>query len=252
MQTLKGRISSVLAQAVDTVLPPRCVVTGDPVEVQGMVAPGAWAALDFIARPFCETCGFPFDFDVTGEGALCASCLADPPSYGRARAALKYNDASRDMILGFKHADKTHAVRAFVPWLRRAGAEMLAQADLLVPVPLHPWRLIARRYNQAALMVQMLAQDIGISYVLDALLRVRATPSQGHLNAKERFKNVKRAFAIHPSRAGDIKGKIIILVDDVYTTGATAQECAQVLLKGGAAQVHVLTLARVVKAGLNQ
>ena len=251
MQTLKGRISSVLAQAIDTVLPPRCVVTGDPVEVQGMVAPRAWAALDFIARPFCESCGFPFDFDVTGEGSLCASCLADPPSYGQARAALKYNDASRDMILGFKHADKTHAVRAFIPWLRRAGVEILEQADLLVPVPLHRWRLISRRYNQSALMVQTLAKDTGISCMLDALVRVRATPSQGHLNAKERFRNVKRAFAVHPQRANEIKGKTIILVDDVYTTGATVQECAQVLLKGGAAQVHVLTLARVVKAGMN-
>lgn len=250
MKQLYGQLSGALSQAIDTVLPPRCVITGEPVEAQGMIAPAAWADLDFVAAPFCETCGFPFDFEVD-NGSLCATCLENPPDYETARAALKYNDASRGLILGFKHADKTHAVLAFTPWLKRTGADMLAQGHYIVPVPLHRWRLIARRYNQSALIAQALAKDTGIPVMLDALVRVRATQSQGHLKAKERFKNVKKAFDVNPRAVEKIKGKTIILVDDVYTTGATVGECTKVLLKHGAARVHVLTLARVARDGFN-
>ncbi len=234
-----------LSFALDMILPPRCVVSGNIVETQGMISPKAWAELDFIATPLCECCGFPFDFEVDGE-ALCTACLAYPPRFESARAALKYNDASRHIILGFKHADKTHLVKTFVPWLMRVGEEMVAEGDVIVPVPLHRWRLIGRRYNQAALIGQALAQETGVAHIPDAMTRVRATASQGHLSAKERHKNVKSAFAVHERHVVAIKGKTVILVDDVYTTGATAKECTKVLLKAGAAKVHVLALARVV------
>jgi ComF family protein len=250
MQTLKIKVFSALEQAVDAVLPPRCVITGDLVEKQGMVAPEAWAALDFIAAPFCISCGFPFEYE-TDAGSSCVECLGEAPPFTSARSALKYTDASRDMILGFKHADKTYAVRAFVPWMRRAGEAMLADADYIVPVPLHFWRLISRRYNQAALIAQALSKETGKEVLTEALLRTRATPSQGHLKAQERLKNVRRAFSINPRHKKQIEGKTIILIDDVYTTGATAKECTQALLKAGAAKVHVLTLARVAKAGFN-
>ena len=239
-----------MTQAVDMVLPPRCIITGDTVEAQGMIAPKAWAELDFISAPFCNACGFPFDFEADGD-ALCGPCVSERPIYESARAALKYNDSSRSLILGFKHGDKTHAVLAFVPWLRRVGEEMLAQADYLVPVPLHRWRLVARRYNQAALIAQALSKDCGVPVMLDALERVRATPSQGHLKAKDRLKNVKKAFAVNLKTQAAIKGKTIILIDDVHTTGATVEECTKILLKSGAAHVHVLTLARVVKDGFS-
>ncbi len=247
---VRKQVSSFLSQAVDTVLPPRCVITGEMVERQGMVAPGAWASLDFIVAPFCRACGFPFEFEVEADaegGALCGPCLEDRPSFESARAALKYNDGSRKMILGFKHADKTHAVKAFVPWLKRTGQDMLARADYLVPVPLHRWRLLSRRYNQAALMAYSLTRETGLTCLPDALFRVRATPSQGYLNAKERHKNVRRAFSFNPRYATDIQGKTLVLVDDVYTTGATVKECVKVLLKAGAGKVHILTLARVVR-----
>ena len=246
MQTLRAQVQRVLEQAVDTVLPQRCVVTGEIVPQQGMVAPHAWAALDFIADPFCERCGFPFEFEVD-EGAVCTSCLSDEPPYDMARSVLKYNDSSRDLILGFKHADKLHAVRTFVPWMQRVGAKMLAEADYLMPVPLHRWRLIARRYNQAGLIAEALSQAVGVSCLLDGVVRIRATPSQGYLTAKERYKNVKRAFAVPAQHRGDIQGRSIVLIDDVYTTGATVKECARALLKAGAGRVSVLTLARVVR-----
>lgn len=242
----KGRARDLAGRALNVVLPPRCVVTGDAVERQGMVTADAWAALQFISDPFCEMCGFPFEFEVE-KGSLCTGCLSRPPPFEMARSALKYNDASRDMILGFKHADKTHNVRAFVPWLTRAGAEMLAQADVIVPVPLHRRRLLLRRYNQAALIAGALSRESGVAHIPDCMTRVRATKSQGHLRAKERHINVKRAFAVSERHADAVRGKAVVLIDDVYTTGATVKECAKALLKAGAGRVFVLTLARVVR-----
>ncbi|MCB1562862.1 MAG: ComF family protein [Alphaproteobacteria bacterium] len=248
MKTFVGKVRVLGVKAVDMILPPRCVLSGEPVERQGMIAPQVWAGLDFIETPFCASCGLPFSFEVE-EGLHCTACIDYAPPFESARAALRYNDTSRDLILGFKHADKTFAVKAFSPWLRRAGAEMLREADLLVPVPLHYRRLVARRYNQAALIAFELSRETGIACAADALLRVRATASQGHMNAGERHKNVKRAFAVNPRRKEILEGKNVILIDDVYTTGATVKECTKALLKGGARTVHVLTLARVVRDG---
>lgn len=234
--------------AVDTVLPPRCVVSGEVVDRQGTLAPRVWAEMRFIADPCCAVCGYPFDFEVE-KGALCGACLENRPPYETARAALRYDDKSRPLILAFKHGDKTHIVQAFVPWLKSAGAEMLAQADLLVPVPLHRWRLLGRRYNQSALLALGLGRQCGIAVCADALRRVRATPPQGRLNARQRQKNVRRAFSLDPRRLSQVRGKRIVLVDDVYTTGATVKECASTLLKAGAERVDVLCVARVVKEG---
>ena len=246
--TFTNHAKTLLFQAIDAVLPPRCIITGDEVATQGTLSPRAWADLDFIGAPLCACCGMPFELAV-GEDALCAACLAETPAYTTARAALKYNDASRAMILGFKHGDKTHAVVSFMPWLLRAGAALWPVCDLIVPVPLHTYRLLARRYNQSALIAFELGKQTGKPVLADALLRVRHTPVQGHLKASERAENVRKAFRVNPARAGDLQGKTILLVDDVYTTGATAQECARTLRAGGAADVHVLTVARVVKAG---
>lgn len=243
-------VQTLIMQAVDTVLPPRCIITGEIVDRQGMIAPQAWAQLNFIADPKCERCGIPFDFE-SFEGMTCTACLDRPPSFENARAALKYDDASKDMILGFKHADQTHAVLAFAPWMEKAGANMLKQADYLVPVPLHRWRLFSRRYNQSALIAQALTKHMGVATMVDGLMRIRATEVQGHKKAVERHKNVKKAFAVNPKRSSDIKGKNIVLIDDVYTTGATVKECAKTLIKGGAARVDVLTLARVVRGDLD-
>jgi ComF family protein len=233
---------------VDLVLPPRCVLTGEIVAAQGTLAPEGWQTLRFISPPFCHTCSYPFDFE-TENTSQCAACLADPPPFASARAVLAYDDASRDLILKFKHADHLQAVPALIPMLARAGADSLGRADLIVPVPLHRWRLLRRRYNQAALLTWGLARRMGKPCLPDALIRIRATPSQGHMRANDRQKNVKRAFAIHPRHGPAVAGRRILLVDDVFTTGATLQECAKVLLDAGAKEVHVLTIARVIRAG---
>ena len=234
---------------IDFVLPPRCIVTGDIVDSQGMLSPKSWSDLSFISDPQCHRCGFPFDFD-TGEmreGNICAACQKAPPLYNKARSALIYDDSSRDIILAYKHADQTQSVPSFVPWLKRAGENVLKEADLLVPVPLHRWRILRRRFNQSALIAQYLSNETKIPFLLDVLMRTRATETQGHLQANERQKNVKNAFTFNPKYLDSIRNKHIVLIDDVYTTGATITECTKVLLKAGVASVDVLTLARVVR-----
>ena len=246
MKALHRQIVTLTNRALGVILPPRCTLSGEFVDRQGMIAPAAWASLEFISTPLCDTCGIPFEFAVE-EKTRCAGCLSDPPPYKAARAALKYGDASRSLILGFKHADKIHIAGSFAPWLMRAGEDMLKDADLLVPVPLHYRRLVARRYNQADLIAKALSRASGIPCKSQALRRTRSTPSQGHLKADERAKNVRRAFAVDPRFSAKIKGARIILIDDVYTTGSTVKECTKALLKAGAAEVSILTLARVVK-----
>lgn len=236
-----------LDRIVDLALPPRCPLSGVAVDRQGMIAPKVWAALEFIAEPFCRRCSLPFEFD-TGTGLhLCGACLEDEPEYTAMRAALRYNDTSRDLILGFKHGDQMHVVLTFLPWLKNAGREFLEQADYLVPVPLHRRRLFSRRYNQAAVIAQRLAGDIGVPALLDGLSRTRHTPSQGHLRSTERMKNVRSAFAVTPRHQEALRGKTIVLIDDVYTTGSTARECTRSLLKAGARDVYVLCIARTVR-----
>ena len=234
---------------IDFVLPPRCIVTGDIVDGQGMLSAQAWRDLNFIAAPQCMRCGLPFDFieESYDEQNMCGGCLKMPPIYNQARAALIYDDASRDIVLGFKHGDQTQSVPCFIPWLRQAGHDFLDKADLLMPVPLHRWRLLRRRFNQSALITKYLSASEGIPFILNGLERVRHTPIQGHLPANERARNVKNAFVVSEQIIPRIRHKRVVLIDDVFTTGATVNECTKALLKNGAGTVDVLTLARVVK-----
>ncbi len=228
-------------------LPPRCPVSGDMVDTHGAISPEIWKGLSFISNPFCEKCGFPFEFGEGHHDTQCMACLKYPPPYNRVRSALIYNDTSRDIILGFKHGDKTHSVKIFIPWLIRIAKDMWGEADVLIPVPLHKTRLITRRYNQAGIIAYELSKASGIAHYPMALQRIRATPSQGHLKTNERVKNVKKAFRVRKGQENHIKDKNIILIDDVYTTGATIKECAKTLYQAGANRVDVITLARVTK-----
>jgi ComF family protein len=158
---------------------------------------------------------------------------------------MRYDEASRRLVLAFKHGDRLHLAPAFGRWMRRAGAELLAEADVLVPVPLHWTRLLARRYNQAAVLAHAIHAANGPPVGADWLVRRRRTPSQGKRGAQARERNVKGAFAVKPGRA--VEGRRILLIDDVFTTGATVGECARVLRRAGARHVDVLTLARTVR-----
>lgn len=237
---------------MEWLLPACCPLTGEAVERQGMISPSAWAQLHFVADPICCMCGIPLGFSgaeshSAGVQTACVDCLQDPPSFAGARSVLVYDDASRPLILGFKHADQTYAVRTFVPWLLRAGADYLRDDPLIVPVPLHRWRLLRRRYNQAALLAHGVARETGQFCIPDLLLRTRATPTQGHMKAGERARNVSRAFGVNPRHAEKVRGRNVLLIDDVLTTGATVRECSDMLLRAGATAVNILTIARTVK-----
>jgi ComF family protein len=192
--------------------------------------------MNFFAPPWCAVCGLPFPHPM-GEGAVCADCAREQHSWERARAVLRYDKYSRQLVLALKHGDRTHLAGALGRWMHRAGNEMLEGIDLLVPVPLHWTRLFARRYNQAGLP----------AVAPDWLVRRRRTPSQGRLGVAGRARNVRGAFAMRPGRS--VTGKRVVVIDDVLTTGARAEECARVLRRNGAAFVGVLTLARALRAG---
>jgi ComF family protein len=234
--------------ALDALLPPLCLSCASAVDRPGSLCAACWQRISFIEGPACSGCGLPFEFEV-GAGALCGACIAHPPAYRRARAVLRYDAHSRDLILKFKHADRLHGAPAFGIWLARAGAEILADADLLAPVPLHRRRLWTRRYNQAALLAQAAGKAAVVPVVTDLLRRNRHTVSQGGLSPAQRSLNVRGAFALRRGREHQIGGRNVVLVDDVLTTGATVEACARTLTRAGAAAVDVLTLARVVRLG---
>jgi predicted amidophosphoribosyltransferase len=182
------------SRLLDIVLPPRCLKCGTAIDAVGAMCADCWPDVAFLAPPHCAACGLPFEFDL-GPEALCGACARERPVFARARAAFRYEDGSKDLILRFKHADRTDAAPAFARWMARAGDALVADADLIAPVPLHWLRLFARRYNQAALLASALGALSGKPAVNDLLLRRRRTPSQGGLGAAARRRNVARGIA---------------------------------------------------------
>ena len=232
---------SFLTRILDLLFPPLCLNCDSAVGGNQTLCPACWKAIHFIAPPWCAVCGAPFEVPVE-PNTVCGECLAFPPDFTRAHSAMVYDDASRRLILSFKHSDRLHPVRAMADWMRRNGAELWQTADIIIPVPLHRWRLFKRRYNQAALLAQELGKLLNKPVAVDALQRIKATASQGHLNREQRRQNIAGAFRLAPRT--DVKGKTVVLVDDVLTTGATVNACSRVLLKAGATAVYVATLAR--------
>ncbi len=244
MTAFQTRPRELSRLVLDAVLPPQCLACGKVVDTVHALCPDCWAAMSFIAEPMCACCGMPFEFD-PGPGALCGACLRKPPPFARARAV--FDDASRSLVLGFKHADRTEAAPAFGRWMARAGSGLLADADLIAPVPLHWTRLFWRRYNQAALLAKVLGEVSGVPVVPDLLARRKRTPSLGHMGPPARRRVLAGAFAVRPARKPLMAGKRVLLVDDVLTSGITVAKCARLLTRAGAQAVDVLTLARVVR-----
>ena len=234
--------------ALDALLPPRCLSCGMAVERQGAICAGCWRELAFLSEPYCSCCGFPFEFELGGE-AECGACTRQSPAFDHARAVLTYDEISRALVLGLKHGDKTHMAPAFGALMARAGAALTREADALIPVPLHRWRLWRRRYNQSALLAQAIAKECGLTVRTDALIRRKATASLGHMSPSARRRTLRGAFAVPKAKRADIAGKNLVLVDDVLTTGATAEACARTLKRAGAARVDVLVFTRVVRSG---
>ncbi|MDE8344183.1 MAG: double zinc ribbon domain-containing protein [Acidocella sp.] len=241
--TLIAFIKPIGRAILDTLLPPNCLACDAPVETDGQFCLPCFRKTNFISAPLCQCCGVPLPFgEAAGQGGLCGVCEATPPAFSQARAALRYDDATKHLILPFKYADRTEAARGLAILMAKAGTALLARADVLVPVPLHISRLQQRRYNQAALLASQLGR-LAKKYVQpDALVRNRVTVPLGPLGFDARRSEMQDAITV---RAQNISGKKILLIDDILTSGATANACALALLAAGAARVDVLTAARV-------
>ncbi len=176
----------------------------------------------------------------------CVSCLTIPPSFETGRSSIRYEGIAREVILKLKHGDATYLPLSLAGWMAQAGEQFWDKTDYLIPVPLHRWRLMRRRYNQATLLAKALSQRINLPILTNTLIRSKRTASQGHMTPKERRKNVRNAFVVRDPK-GLLKGKSITLIDDVWTTGATLEACTAGLKKAGVEKVYVLTLSRVVK-----
>ena len=235
---------NALRPILDFALPPRCpgcaAITRDP----HLFCLDCWSALAFLGEPCCARCALPFDY---GEGAavLCGRCLAEPPAYDRLRAAVAYGDIARSVALKLKYGGRPGIAETVARFMQRHLDA--AGAPLLAPVPLHRWRIWRRGYNQAALIASALARRTGLETRLDLLDRVKATPILRGLGPRERAEAVRGAFRVNKRRKAELKGRRIVLVDDVYTSGATANACARILKRAGAAEVNILCWARVVR-----
>lgn len=239
-----GFFTNIFKSLVDFILPPHCPICKKSLQSSHALCPECFAQIRFVTEPLCVRCGRPFEFQVPEE-PLCGVCCTKEPLFKKARTAFVYDSFSRELILPFKHGDKTEFTPLLTTFLMRAGAELLSETDIILAVPLHKSRLIKRKYNQAGLLAKSLSEKAHKPYLSTVLVRKKATLSQGHMRREERKHNVAGAFEV--KHANLIKHKRILLIDDVYTTGATLNECAKVLLKKGAKSVSYLTLARVLK-----
>jgi ComF family protein len=245
---LFGPVRSALRFVLDTALPPLCAACRTPLGDGAGLCAECWAKLHFIEPPYCARLGIPFTYD-PGPGLLSMEAIANPPAYNRARAAVRYDDIAREMVHRFKYGDRLDLAPMMGGWMVRAGRELTADADGLVPVPLHWRRLWARRFNQSAALCHAVSDLTGVSVLLETLKRVKPTQQQVGLDKSERAANVQGAFRVAPDRKADVAGRRLILVDDVLTSGATVDACARALLRAGAAHVDVLVFARVVAGG---
>lgn len=247
MQIALRAVRSTARKVLDFALPPRCPGCGAITGEEHLFCLACWQKLHFLAQPCCRRCGLPFGFD-SGEDAECGGCLASPPSYDRLRAAVAYGEIARKVVLKLKYSGRPAAAETIAHFMQRLIAGRESEA-MLVPVPLHRWRIWKRGYNQSALIASALARRTGHRAELDVLRRVKSTPSLRGLARRERALAVRGAFALSPQGREMVRGRTIILVDDVYTSGATVDGCAKALRRGGAARVEIICWARVLRQG---
>ena len=243
---MKMQSVNLLRGAVDLIFPHQCAACGTLVEGGGALCGACWRETPFIAGLVCDGCGVPLPGQ-DDEGALCDGCLAHPPAWDRGRAALIYRNVARKLVLGLKHGDRLDLVGPAAKWMAAAGTPLIRPGMVAVPVPVHRWRLVRRRYNQAALLAQAVARRADLKALPDALVRDRATGTQDGKSRDNRFANVAGAFRAAPRRMAALAGREVLLVDDVMTSGATLTGCTEALRQAGAAGVSVLVLARVAR-----
>lgn len=235
------------ARLLDIVFPPVCLVCRRAVAAHGALCPACWSDIGFIERPFCERLGTPFDRDLGADALISLEASADPPVFERARAVARYDsDKARSLAHRLKYYDRLELAEPLGRWMARAGADLLSDADLLVPIPLHRLRLFSRRFNQSAALARVISRESAVPVETLALERVKSTPPQVGLTRNQRAANMQGAFRVREDKRIAVEGKNIVLVDDVLTSGATVNAAARVLLRARAARVDVLVFARVV------
>ena len=227
------------AAILSLALPPRCPGCGSIVRGDHRFCPDCWGSLRFLGEPACSGCGVPFE---VASAPRCDDCLARPPIHAGVHAAVAYGDVARTVALGLKYGGRIGLAETASRLMRR----VLPEGDVLVPVPLHRWRIWSRGFNQAALIAERLGRDAGVPVERRALVRTRATTALRGLGRRARAEQVRGAFAVDPRRADRIAGKRVLLVDDVYTSGATTDACVRTLLQAGALSVAIVCWARVI------
>jgi ComF family protein len=242
-------LQRALAACADLIMPPCCLVCRTPLSEHHLLCAACWSEVSFIRPPVCDVLGIPLPFD-TGERTISAAAVARQPPYDHARAVAHFSGAMRTLVHQFKYADRHDARALFGRWLVETGSELVGRVDLIVPVPLARLRLLTRRFNQAAVLAQELSRRTGLPVAPNVLRRTRATPSQVGLTHDQRRRNVAGAFRVPQKRARAVVGRRVLLIDDVITTGATAEACARALKRAGAAGVDVLALAMVTNEAL--
>lgn len=238
-------MNQILSKILAAFLPPRCIKCGTILEDQDGLCQDCFHEINFITPPYCAKCGRAFYEEIPSSRMLCGRCVSDHKQLFRlARSCMEYTDTSKPLIIAFKFFDRTEYKKVFARWLALSGTDIFeAGVDLIVPIPLHFTRLIKRRYNQSALLAKELSKLTQIPTDMTSVVRHRRTKPQVKFSGKARVENVKDAFSVkHPQR---IKGRRVVLIDDVFTTGSTFNECAKALLKAGAKSVDYLSLARV-------
>jgi ComF family protein len=246
---LAGAFAAATRIGLDAIYPPTCLACRAATAQTGALCSACWRTMRFIERPYCERLGTPFEQDL-GDGLLSPQAIADPPVFARARAVARFEDGpARQLVHRLKYSDRGELAKPMGRWMARAGADILAGAHALAPAPLHAIRLWTRRFNQAAALAHAVARETGVPCEPFLLARVKATRSQIGLTRAQRADKVQGAFRVPVEAQARLKGRRIVLVDDVLTSGATANAAARALLRGGAAQVDLLVFARVVTSG---
>jgi len=242
---MRGGLRTALRLILDFTLPPLCPSCREPLGDGIGLCASCWSKLSLIEPPYCARLGIPFVYD-PGPGLLSMEAISNPPAYDRARAAVRYDDVASSLVHGFKYGDRLDLAPMMGRWMARAGRELLADADALIPVPLHWRRLWARRFNQSAALAGAISALCSVPVAHNGLKRLRATPQQVGLSKTERADNVQGVFRVPADQKAEIAGRRLVLIDDVLTSGATVDACARALLRAGAAHVDVLVFARVV------
>nr|WP_148227645.1 ComF family protein [Fulvimarina pelagi] len=242
--TQKQRTLTLLRLIGDLLFPPICTSCGIGIGKPAGLCSSCWSELRFIERPFCDILCLPFSYD-PGEGVVSAKAIAHPPPFEKLRSVVLYDDRARRLVSALKYRDRLDLVPLMAAWMVRAGRDIIAESDVVIPVPLHKRHLWQRQFNQSAEIARVIARNSGLNFDPGTLDRVKPTKKQVGLGRNQRRENVRGAFRVAPERYDRVMAKTVLLIDDVFTTGSTVASATKALKRAGAKSVNVLTFARV-------